>query len=390
MRFSAQSGQARVLFIQQHLPLYRVAFFENLRAYGKAAGVTIDLAYGESDSVVGRRLQNRRISWALPHRVRSFRVAGRELLTYQAVYRLSSKYDVVVVEQANRHLLNLLLLLRRRVRPGSRPLVAFWGHGYDHHDQGSVGSRRLKESFLRCPDWWFAYTSSVERYLVEHGVPSSRITTVVNAIDVAQLQRDIRRLSRARAPRRALFLGGLYASKRLDYLLQAADAAYASEPEFELVISGAGELEAMVRSAASTRPYVQYIGPVSGQRHAEELSHSAVLLMPGSVGLVAVDSLAAGCPIVTIDHTFHSPEFEYLNDATSLIMPEETSARAFGEATVTLMNDSSRLEAMREACAETARGLSVEQMAEMFLRGLCLLLETAAPWPTDLSSESRK
>jgi hypothetical protein len=49
------------------------------------------------------------------------------------------------------------------------------------------------------------------------------------------------------------------------------------------------------------------------------LSHvSSAIWMPGRVGLVAVDALALGLPVLTTHFPFHAPELEYLVEGRSV------------------------------------------------------------------------
>lgn len=44
---------------------------------------------------------------------------------------------------------------------------------------------------------------------------------------------------------------------------------------------------------------------------------SSALLMPGRIGLVAVDALVLGIPIITTDWKYHAPEAEFLVEGES-------------------------------------------------------------------------
>ena len=84
-----------------------------------------------------------------------------------------------------------------------------------------------------------------------------------------------------------------------------------------------------------------YRGPVFGDETAADLlRQSTLLLMPGLVGLAVVDSFATGCPLVTVDLPFHSPEIEYLeNGVNGVCLPAGTTPTAYAEAVVELLGD---------------------------------------------------
>ena len=48
------------------------------------------------------------------------------------------------------------------------------------------------------------------------------------------------------------------------------------------------------------------------------------LLNPGRIGLIAVDSLAVGVPILATDWKFHAPEYDYLTPGRDVVESENT------------------------------------------------------------------
>jgi glycosyltransferase involved in cell wall biosynthesis len=167
----------------------------------------------------------------------------------------------------------------------------------------------------------------------------------------------------------AVFIGGLDDAKRLPFLLAAADLCHISQPDFRLIIAGDGSERGMIENAAISRPWLHYLGRAFGAEKAKALAASQVMMMPGRVGLVAVDSFAAGLPIITTDWAYHAPEFEYLQSGlNSLISENEVSAYA-AEVQRVLMDDV-LLQSLREGARLAAREYSVEAMAANFLRGI--------------------
>ena len=93
------------------------------------------------------------------------------------------------------------------------------------------------------------------------------------------------------------------------------------------------------------------------------------VMVPQSIGLVAVDSLAAGVPIVSTSHPLHGPEAEYLEDRkTAVFVEHETSC--YAEAIADLLIDTERLEAMAQACIRESDSYSLENMAQAFIDGV--------------------
>src|SRR5665811_108326 len=67
-------------------------------------------------------------------------------------------------------------------------------------------------------------------------------------------------------------------------------------------------------------------------RDMAALSHiSSAIWMPGRVGLIAVDALALGLPVLTTRFPFHAPELDYLVDGRTVhFLPETAGAYAKG------------------------------------------------------------
>jgi len=286
--------------------------------------------------------------------------------------------DLVVVEQANRLLLNYLLLAAKTLRG---PKVAFWGHGKNMQGPSATLTERAKKHIAMRPSWWFAYTDSVAAYLEELGYPARRITVVGNTIDVVALRRAVQQLREEgleKSFHRCLFLGGLYREKRLDVLFDAADAIIQREPAFELHVAGTGELQRQVELFAAARPWVTYHGRVEGLARARLLASSALLLMPGLVGLVVLDSFASGVPVVTLADSLHSPEFDYIApNENGVVLGAGADAMTFAAAIIELLADKAKLQRLSDGALDSVQHHSIDDCAERFVTGLSRALDTA-------------
>jgi glycosyltransferase involved in cell wall biosynthesis len=145
-----------------------------------------------------------------------------------------------------------------------------------------------------------AASSFTRRTLIEHGVPDHKIAT--NPYGV-----DLERFSPARRPElsrpfRFLFLGSIGLRKGVPLLLQAWSSLAASDAELWL----AGPLK---------NRYAQLIPPLRGLRLIDKVAHRQlpdllrqcdVLVLPSyfeGFGLVLLEALAAGLPIIATDAT---------------------------------------------------------------------------------------
>ena len=60
------------------------------------------------------------------------------------------------------------------------------------------------------------------------------------------------------------------------------------------------------------------LGRVNGKTKATVLASADAIVNPGRIGLVAVDALAAGIPVLTTQYRFHAPEAEYLSEGQTM------------------------------------------------------------------------
>lgn len=289
--------------------------------------------------------------------------------------------DLVVVQQENRLLLNYfaqaldVLGLRK---------VAFFGHGrnFQAADQNSA-SERWKRFWATKAHWWFAYTEETKKYLLGLGYPAERVTVFNNAVDTSELKalsatvteaelQELRTSLGLVGRHVGVYVGGLYAEKRLPFLLASLDIIRARVPDFEFVVVGGGPEQAQMEAATTTRPWLKVTGPQFGKRKVQLMALGDLFLIPGLVGLAILDAGIMGLPVVTTDYPFHSPEIAYLRDGSNGLMVRPwQDATAYAEEVVALLTsqDGARL-AMSAAAREIAAGYSIEAMADRFAEGV--------------------
>lgn len=355
---------AKVLIVQESLPQYRVPFFDGLRDRLDSDGILLDVAHGRPAAEVGARRDGGFLDWSV--RLRNHRAhLGSHPVVWQPVYRLSTGYDLVIVEQASRLLVNYALLARQRRRG---PDVAMWGHGRARPAGPSTASRfghAVKAGVSRLPHWWFAYTEGGAEQVRRLGFPTERISVVQNSADTSWAEHTIP----TRVPGRCVFIGSLYPGKGIDFLIAAADRVASRVPDFSLVIVGDGPQRSQVETWAANRPYLRPTGPLFGRAKAEELTAAQLVLAPGVVGLAVLDSFAAAAPMVTTDVPFHGPEIEYLEHGRNgWIVPDRVDA--FAETVENLLERPDLVSSARDACRTAAERYSLEAMTDRFTEGV--------------------
>ncbi len=286
----------------------------------------------------------------------------------------------MVVAQQTRDLLIYPLFFSQLL---GRQRLAFWGHGrnMDSATRSGLGET-IKRLMSRHVHWWFAYNDYSAALVRELGFPGERITVVRNAIDTkamieqsagitpADLDRVRDRLG-LDSDNVAIYCGAMYDLERIPFLVDACLRIRARVPDFHVLFIGAGPDAHLVHRAAVDHPWIHELGPLFGDQTLPYFKLAKLLLMPGGVGLVALDSFALETPMVTIDHDRHGVEVDYLtHDRDCLILPRGTDAAGYATAVATLLRDDPARERLVAGCRASAEDYSIEQIATRFADGL--------------------
>lgn len=372
-----------VLLVERRLTHYRMPVFDCLRAELDKAGVVLRFVHGQPAPSELKKGDAGSLPWAEPVTNRYWRLGGKDLC-WQPLPDDTRTVDLVILNQENSLLSNYPFLFRRK-RGG--PRLAFFGHGANLQSSRPDGLReRFKRWTSHRVDWWFAYTDMSVELVAASGFPRERITNVENAVDTAVMRAELasvrpeelaalrQRLGLA-GGRVALYLGSLYAEKRLDFLIEAADRLHAADGMFRLVIVGDGSLREAVSQACEARPWCVWVGARTGREKALYLALADVILSPGAVGLGILDSFVAGVPMVTTDCGLHGPEAAYLRQRENGVLTENNVA-AFVEAVERLLVDENYRTRLAMGCRVAADHYTVENMAKRFADGIIRCLRS--------------
>ncbi len=371
------STGAKVLIVEDYVPEYRHRFFECLDAALHRQSIELRIAVGgASSAIAARRDAAHDLDTVQRVQRRSLRIAGRQL-TYRALGDLARSADLVVIDQALRHVEAYPLLLGQR-RGG--PRVALWGHGTTRVRKTTRLERGLNRRITSKAHWFFAYTQGGAEHVTHDGFPGDRVTVVQNTIDTAPLAAlreavsadDAQQIrDRLRLPTRnvCLFVGALDAPKRIPFLLEACRRVAERVPGFTLVVAGDGTDRELVERSLASYPWLRFVGRATAVLKAELGAVSELLLMPGRVGLVAVDSFVLGTPIITTRWPYHGPEVEYLDDGINARISGDTLAEFAQTVEETLLarGDLTRLQA---ACSAAAQQYTLDTMVTNFAGGV--------------------
>ena len=375
----------KVRILHPWLPEYRIPFFERIIKLGKQDGIEYQIFAGTAPAdSSGRKDANSSNPMFTILKTKEFKIGNRSLLSH----RIDSSWngvDLVISEYAIRNLELYKWLFFKRPK-----LVALWGHGRTYTKANTSLERWIKNVLARRADWFFGYTELGVKSVVEAGFPVSRTTVVQNSTDTSRLIALIQQVTDVdialfkdkhliNSSNVAVFIGALDKSKRLDFLIESAKAIRHTIPDFQLIIFGEGPEHSTIQQAVKESGFITFGGRADLQTQAILSKVAKFIMMPGRVGLIAVDSFALGLPIVTTNWTWHAPEFEYLTHGFNSIITEDTVEDYVGSI-LNLLRNSDHLEELRIKCFQDSQQYTIETMAQNFHQGVLKVLEL-----TDLS-----
>lgn len=368
----------RVVIIQPYIPDYRQPLFNGLRDRLRAQGVDLELVTGKPTGSQAARGDASHLDFERPVKALQLRLRDRAL-RWKNVRRATKGADLVISELASGALENYALSLRRSVKH------AVWGHGYAATTRPSRLDSALEHWLMRRSLRFFAYTDRGFEEAISAGVDPAQVTVLNNTVDTSALRAEIDGLSDAQVKQfRAdhdlgngpccVYIGGLDGPKRIDFLLSAGEQLAKALPGFRLVVGGDGEERSKVTERLARSPWLRYLGRV-GPREKAVLSKCADLMLnPGRVGLVAVESFTMGTPIVTTSWRYHAPELTYLVSGVNAVITPDSLDLYVDEVLLTLQ-DPCRLAHLQAGCIDSAGLTSMESMIDLFADGIFRVLE---------------
>jgi L-malate glycosyltransferase len=365
----------KVLILYKYLPQWRQDFFEQLKSALIKEDIELHLVYGKLKNVDSLKNDEVELSWAtyIPNRI--FRIGHTKLIWQPGLKNLKGM-NLVIVEQANKLLLNYCLMFGRFF---SSYRFAYWGHGRNRQDDPKSLRNIFKYTFIKNCDWWFAYTKGVRDFLISKGFPENKITIVQNAIETSKLRiiysnmagEEIAQLKEElgiTGQHVGLFCGGMYPYKRLGFVLDVCKKVRESIPDFHVIFIGSGIDSEKVKQAAESHNWIHYVGPKFGNERVKYFKLASLELMPGLVGLGIVDSFALETPIYTTAFPYHSPEIEYLeNNYNGIITADDFNG--YCQCVIDALKTGKYLDLI-EGCRKSAELYTLETMVENFKKGI--------------------
>lgn len=370
----------RLLIVQPYIPEYRVPLFQMMKHTLEQQGIEMKIAaaaFVKNNVSRGDMSDESEIDFVL--KTRSITLGGRDI-NFRRLAPVIKAYkpDFVIAEQVVKNIEIYPIVMRRLL--GSSLKLAFWGQGRSFSESQPSWLSSLKQMLTKRSDWFFAYTQEGAEEVIQHGFPENKVTVVKNSTDTVSLHRDLEELSQQEVidfqrthgltpGMTGLFLGGIDQRKGIEFLLECSKLIQRELPNFKLLFAGAGSDSWKVRDLESAGGPVRFLGRVSGFNKALALKSSDVLLVPEWIGLVALDSLTSGCPIITTSKPTHSPEYHYLAPNRTCLV-SDWNIEAYSALVVETLEQPRLLSKLSKNGVAESSSYSIEKMADRYVGGI--------------------
>ena len=371
----------KVVILNIILPQYRYEFFYLLKKELLKSNIELEVIYGKEKSDNALRLDEVDIDWAkyIPNQIVKI---GKTEFIWQSCMNVIKNSDLVIVENANKLLLNYYLTLIRRF---SKYRFAYWGHGRNLQEHANSLPNKFKYLFINKCDWWFGYTDLTKRILLSKNCPVNRITVVQNAIDTSSLRKiyseikddEINNLQKQLGIKNgvtAIYCGALYPEKNFDFILETCYRVKREIPDFHMIFMGSGIEAPKIISASASNKWIHYVGSKFGNDRVSYFKIARIQLMPYYLGLGIVDSFALETPIITTSNPFHGPEIDYLENGKNGYMTND-NIEEYSAKVVEILKDRSYLKLI-EGCKLSAEKITLEVMVDNFKEGILSCLNS--------------
>jgi glycosyltransferase involved in cell wall biosynthesis len=237
-------------------------------------------------------------------------------------------------------------------------------------DEKAVGAKAvaLADAFVRTVDVTVAPSRSTADVLVGRGHDATKIRICPGGVDTAFFAGGRREATRTRLGIGDEFvfghLGRLSAEKGLTLLATAVAEAMRELPRSRCVIAGDGPARADMQrtfAAAGLTDRVMFLGSVTGQALADAYAAMDLFVFTSlndTQGLVLIEAMAAGCPVVAVDAPGARDQVNGENGALTA-----NSSRTVAEMLLAWATNPERMRRGQAAARRTAAAMSIEAAA---------------------------
>lgn len=368
----------KIVIFQPMLKFYRVPLFEKLHQLSLENGHELRLVFGTPWEEELKRNDNVVLENNYCFYEKSYWFFNNKIHFLQGAIKHIFWADVIITEQANRHLHNYLLIALSffKIKPFS-----YWGHGINRQGDSKSIRERFKKLLATQTDWWFAYTNSVADYLQNLGFNRERITVLNNSVDThafKQTMDDVSLESIAEFKKQykiaddaqiGIFCGSLHQNKKIDFLLETAKVINQKKPQFILIIGGDGQDKTHVEQFAMEHNFIIYLGALHGKQKALAFKCADIFLNPGMVGLAILDAFSASLPVFTTRQAEHSPEIDYLQNGYNGMM-SDLNIEDYGNLVISAIESPALVASLKKNAFASSEQFSIENMANNFFKGI--------------------
>jgi len=364
---TASGNSKTVAIIQDRIPQYRVPFFTRLSLVGSEDNVDYKVYTSDLDPFEQKNV-------FLQASLKNMRLRFPRNLYFHYQLDEIAKSDIVIIEQA---LHNPILLARLILDSKFKRKTLFWGHGGYWTKKNSALQNKILWFFVRRVSHFLVYTYGGAIRLIENGLPLDRITVLQNSIDSAAILGQIEvtgasdhsewmKSNGLGSSNLGCFIGEFKKEKKLQFLFDAVRAIKLEVPDFQFVYFGYGDGLDSFKDLCKEHGWMIFGGVANELEKAQLSLAGAIILNPGRVGLIAVESIAMSCPMVTCRlNDQHAPEIEYLSEPSTIMMTEY-DVTAYANAVVQLLNNPESKKAMSQSLKELQPLYTVDVMANNF------------------------
>ncbi len=289
-----------VYIIQQTIPEYRVAFFNELSRL-------TDLTVFYSSSGLEKNIENASSKNFLYNSFicKSY-VFFKKVIIQSLPFGKMLRSNIIIFEFNIRILTNVFFMLLRKV---FRKKVILWGHGIK--ENMSTISRETRLFLINRSDAIIVYEDAGKDYLMTLGIEKDKIFIIKNSIDL----NPIYKLVNSEIEKyRITFIGRIIKEKNVELLIKSFLHACESIPSnIVLSIIGEGDEKKYLVEKYAHNYQIEFLGKITDEtKISKYMNETLFTVSPDNVGLMVHHSFAYGVPIIVNEFPVlhHGPEVQ--------------------------------------------------------------------------------
>lgn len=190
--------------------------------------------------------------------------------------------------------------------PGRKTPFVVTSHGSDIKALHGHAMDALRRFVVRRCEAITVVSDALLDSLRAMGADASKANRMPMGVDLTE--KFIPDTSIRRSNNQILFVGRLVENKGIEHLLDAMPIVLQTVPEARLTVAGFGPLEALLKKQCGTLGIdasVEFLGPVPQARLPDLYRSASIFVAPfgkeEGLGLVLVEAIGCGCPVLTSD-----------------------------------------------------------------------------------------